>query len=57
MLPSDPAMLLSVINLKLRDFYPSLNELCKDLDENEDEIKEILATIGYHYDVKQNRFM
>ena len=57
MLPSDPAMLLSVINLKLRDFYPSLNELCKDLDENEDEIKEILATIGYHYDVKQNRYM
>ena len=38
MLPSDPAMLLSVINLKLRDFYPSLNELCKDLDDHEEEI-------------------
>ncbi len=57
MLPSDPVMLLSVINLKLRDFYPSLNELCKDLDADEDEIKKILAAIGYHYNVKQNRFM
>ncbi len=27
-LPSDPIMLLSVVNLKLRDFYPSLDALC-----------------------------
>ena len=25
-LPNDPVMLLSFVNLKLRDFYPSLNE-------------------------------
>ena len=31
-LPSDPIMLLSVVNLKLRDFYPSLDALCDDLD-------------------------
>lgn len=57
MLPRDPAMLLSVVNLKLRDFYPSLSELCKDLDEDENEIKEILDKIDYHYDIKQNRFV
>ena len=30
-LPNDPIMLLSMINLKLRDFYPTLDALCEDL--------------------------
>ena len=33
-LPNDPIMLLSMINLKLRDFYPTLDALCEDLDED-----------------------
>ena len=33
-LPNDPIMLLSVINLNLRDFYPTLDALCDDLDED-----------------------
>ena len=32
MIPKDPAMLLSFINLKLRDYYSSLEILCDDLD-------------------------
>ena len=28
MLPKDPHMLASFLNLKLRDFYPSLDALC-----------------------------
>ncbi|MBO1680927.1 DUF4250 domain-containing protein, partial [Bittarella massiliensis (ex Durand et al. 2017)] len=31
-LPKDPAMLLSIVNMKLRDFYPSLDVLCDDLE-------------------------
>ncbi len=31
-LPKDPAMLLSAVNMKLRDFYDSLDALCDDLD-------------------------
>ena len=31
-LPRDPYMLLSVINMKLRDFYASLDALCDALD-------------------------
>ena len=31
-LPKDPMMLMSVINMKLRDFYPSLDELCEDME-------------------------
>lgn len=55
-LPQDPAMLLSYINTKLRDFYPSLDELCYDLDCNKNEILTKLAIIDYHYDSTLNRF-
>ena len=40
MLPNDPAMLLSYINMKLRDQYDSLERLCYDLDISESEIVE-----------------
>ncbi|MGN1246780.1 MAG: DUF4250 domain-containing protein, partial [Muribaculaceae bacterium] len=30
-LPKDPMMLMSFINMKLRDCYPSLDELCAAL--------------------------
>ena len=29
MIPKDPVMLLSYVNLKLRDFYSSLDALCE----------------------------
>jgi hypothetical protein len=57
MIPKDPVMLLSFINLKLRDFYGSLEELCEDLDTSETEITEKLATIDYHYDKEKNQFV
>ncbi|MCI8644644.1 MAG: DUF4250 domain-containing protein [Lachnospiraceae bacterium] len=57
MLPEDPVMLLSVINLKLRDFYPSFEALCEDLDVDADEITKKLAALDYHYDAAQNRFL
>ena len=31
-LPQDPVILLSVINTKLREFYPSLDQLCKEME-------------------------
>lgn len=57
MLPNDPVILLSVINTKLRDFYPSLDALCDDLDENREQIEDKLKSIDYIYDEKQNRFV
>ncbi len=57
MLPKDPVMLLSFINLKLRDFYPDLESCCQDLDISVSELEEKLAGIGYRYDGKQNRFV
>lgn len=56
-MPKDPAMLLSFVNLKLRDFYGSLEALCEDLDADEAEIRERLASIDYHYDKEKNRFV
>lgn len=56
-LPTDPIMLLSVINLKLRDFYPSLDALCEDLGEDKAALCASLACAGYEYDAQQNRFV
>ncbi|MDE7187221.1 MAG: DUF4250 domain-containing protein [Lachnospiraceae bacterium] len=57
MIPKDPVMLLSFINLKLRDFYGSLDALCDDLDADGTEIEAKLATIDYHYDSEKNQFV
>ena len=57
MIPQDPAMLLSFINLKLRDYYGSLEQLCDDLDVNEQEIRDKLASIDYHYNEERNQFV
>lgn len=56
-LPRDPAMLLSFINMKLRNNYPSLAALCDDLDADEEEIRNILASIGYAYSEERNAFI
>ncbi len=56
-LPKDPMMLLSVVNMKLRDFYPSLKALCEDTGVSEAELKERLAAVDYEYDETENRFV
>ncbi len=57
MIPSDPIMLLSFVNLKLRDYYGSLEALCDDMDVPASEIVEKLATVNYHYDAERNQFV
>ena len=57
MIPKDPVMLLSFVNLKLRDFYSDLDRLCEDLDADRGEIIEKLAGISYHYDEEKNQFV
>ena len=56
-IPKDPVMLLSFVNLKLRDFYPSLAAFCEDADVEETMIREKLALIDYEYDVEKNQFV
>jgi len=57
MIPQDPVMLLSYINLKLRDYYSSLDALCDDMDASKAEIEEKLKSINYTYDKDQNQFV
>ncbi|MCM1185771.1 MAG: DUF4250 domain-containing protein [Lachnoclostridium sp.] len=56
MMPQDPVMLLSFVNLKLRDYYSSLDLFCEDLDVEKEEILQKLGAIGYHYDKARNQF-
>ena len=55
-IPNDPMMLLSFVNLKLRDFYNSLDAMCEDLSLDRAAIVSKLATIDYEYDEKLNKF-
>lgn len=49
-------ILLSIINMKLRDHYSSLDDLCDDLDYSIDLVNEKLNSIGYYYDTALNQF-
>ncbi|MCH5317886.1 MAG: DUF4250 domain-containing protein [Eubacterium sp.] len=56
-LPKDPILLLSVVNMKLRDFYSSLDALFDDLDEDKNDIIERLSAAGYEYNEDLNQFV
>ena len=55
-LPKDPMMLMSFINMKLRDIYPSLDALCEDMDIDKGQLLEKLASAGFEYNQNLNRF-
>ena len=55
-LPQDPMMLLSFINMKLRDFYLSLDALCEDMNVDKEELMAKLAAFGFEYSEEQNKF-
>ena len=55
-LPQDPMMLFSVINMKLRDCYSSLDELCEDMNINKEELIEKLSICGFEYSEENNKF-
>ncbi len=55
-LPKDPMMLYSLINMKLRDFYPSLDALCADLNVSKEEIVTNLKAAGFEYNQELNKF-
>ncbi len=57
MVPKDRAILLSFANMKLRDFYEYVDELCSRLDIDRKELEEKLAGIDYHYDGETNQFV
>lgn len=55
-LKMDPHMLVSILNLKLRDYYSSLDMLCDDIDITKEEIDSKLNKEGYVYIESVNQY-
>lgn len=55
-LPKDPIMLLSLVNMKLRDQYDSVEELCFALDVNQEDLEKELAEAGFEYFPELNQY-
>lgn len=55
-LPRDPFMLMSLINMKLRDYYPSLDALCEDMNIKKEVLTTTLGSIGMEYNPDTNKF-
>ena len=56
MIPQDPVMLASFLNLKLRDEYDSFDSLCNSLDLDKAEIIDKLKKAGFTYREDQKQF-
>ena len=57
MIPKDPMILLSFVNLKLRDFYSSLADMCQAMNLDKSELEKKLGNIDYTYDKGCNQFV
>ena len=56
-IPEDPYMLLSFINMKLRDGdYESFSDLCHALGVDEKEVKNKLEEAGFEYNPDLRQF-
>lgn len=55
-MPTDPFILLSVVNTKLRDQYSDLKELCAAEDIDRAELEKALADAGFEYMPEINQF-
>lgn len=49
-------MLLSALNMKLRDGNSTLEDLCADEDASLEEVIEKLSSIGYIYNEERRTF-
>lgn len=55
-LPEDPAILMSFLNMKLRDNYKSLDDLCEDLNIDKRELHRKMSELGFEYSEENNKF-
>ena len=55
-MPKDPFMLLSWVNMKLRDRYDSLDTLCDDLDIDRAALDKSLNGAGFEYMPEINQY-
>ncbi len=55
-LPKDPFILVSLLNMKLRDAFDSLDALCDGLGVDKEAVLSAMRDAGFEYDAKHNRF-
>ncbi len=55
-LPTDSLLLLSFVNTKLRDYYPTLESLCAAYGVGMGELCKRISYVNYFYDAKTNQF-
>ena len=55
-IPTDSMMLMSFVNMRLRDQYSSLDALCDDLDIDKDELISKLSDAGFEYSIEHRKF-
>ena len=48
-LPNDPMLCLSVVNTKLRDYYPDLDALCLDLQIKKEALTSLHPNAKMEY--------
>ena len=56
-LPKDPMILLSFVNTKLRDDFPSLEAFCENFNVKPEDISSALSKIDFEYSSSLNKFV
>lgn len=56
MIPQDPFILFSWLNMKLRDEYSSLDELCTSFGLERQILEDKMKSAGFVYDSVPNQF-
>jgi hypothetical protein len=53
----DPNLLLSIVNMKLRDEFENFDDLLRYYDLKDADLTDRLKEIGYHYCEKTHQFI
>lgn len=56
LLAMDPNILVSMLNMKLRDEFDSLEAYCEDVGVTQEELNEKIRVTGRSYDRETNQF-
>lgn len=56
LLAMDPNILVSMLNMKLRDEFDSLEAYCEDVGVIQEELNEKIRVTGRSYDRETNQF-
>jgi hypothetical protein len=56
-LTMDPYMLLSIVNMKLRDSFDSLEGMCEEYGLEAEILEKRLSAVGYNYNKGNNQFI